>query len=179
MKVIVLGNIGVGKSTILNSLSVYYPEAVKIQIDDFRRLYGNGSYEKEQKCKAIFLKSISIDDSLQFIELTGIGELGIDVIEKLRGCKCHVLLVCLYASKEIIFERLKKRKWDIPFPYGLEKVEGTVNKIQDSFEAGLFMSFFKKIDNSHFICLHNSIDKSIEENTNLIISFVDCLTGRP
>ena len=70
MKILILGNIASGKSTITQKLKPILQDFEVIAIDDFRIQYGDGSMEAEENSKQIFFDAI-VEYKNQIIEIMG------------------------------------------------------------------------------------------------------------
>jgi adenylate kinase family enzyme len=134
MKIIVFGNVGSGKTTILQKLKETVPFDV-IAIDDFRREFGDGSKGGEAAARKEFFDRIE-ENRNQFIECIGVGEVADELFVKLNQSGEPVICIILNVPKEVCQSRLSNRIWDIPFPKRIEAafslVERTETKIQSN-----------------------------------------------
>lgn len=126
MKVLVFGNVGSGKTTVLNKLKEVFPFEV-IAIDDFRRKFSDGSKLGELDARDNFFAAIKPNQN-QFIECIGVGKVADRLHNLLESNFELVICLTLLASKEICQERLSNRIWDIPFPDPLEKVSSLLER---------------------------------------------------
>ncbi len=155
MKLILLGNIGVGKSCLANLISNKYSFAEIISIDNIRCSYGDGSVEKEFFCKEKFINLVKTDNSFQIIELSGFGILGEKLFTKLNNITCPILVVYLYVSLGSIQERIKDRKWKTPMPFSPEKAMEAVIATQNAYDNGLLNSLTNQCKSAICISLNN------------------------
>lgn len=173
MKIVLLGNIGVGKSSLAEYIKNKYSIAEYLSIDNIRCLYGNGSVEKELLCKELFINSIKIDKSFQIIELSGRGILGENLFKKLNNINCPILVVYLYASIECILNRIKDREWQIPIPYtGGNMVMDAIHFVQNAYNNGLLNNLLNHCRSIICISLNNE-QENIERNYMLITKIID------
>jgi adenylate kinase family enzyme len=133
MIIFIFGNIGSGKSTIAKRLLLklrysYY------SIDDFRKDFSDGSVDGENLAKKEFLKAISKKEFV-IIESLGVGNLNHRLYEIYKNNLSKKIVVLLDVPKEICFERLRLRNWDIPFP----KSYGTFEQIWENTHHRLFV----------------------------------------
>ena len=129
MKILLLGNIGSGKTTI-GKILADKPGWEFVEIDEFRRVFGNGTPEFEQIARKHFFNSISPGRD-QIIECTGFGEVGSELFRKLSVFNEPIVVVLLTTSTEICLLRTAARLWNIPFPQPLNDVENKIEKIND------------------------------------------------
>lgn len=120
MKILVFGNIGSGKSTVVNSLKKVFPFEV-IAIDDFRRKFGDGSKSSELVARQNFFAAIKQNQN-QFIECIGTGKVANELFLLLQTHTEPIICLILITPIEICKQRLEERIWDIPFPQPLENV---------------------------------------------------------
>ncbi len=143
MKILLIGNISSGKSTINRLLICSLSNFSTISIDSVRISYGDGSEEAEDKCKEIFLRSIG-DHENEIIEISGIGKLGVNVTKKLRDEK-NVLILNPRCSLNEIGARNKSRKWNTPFPHSIENIQAAVDHTKNDFSNGLLQNILDEI----------------------------------
>ena len=109
MKIILIGNIGAGKTTIAQKILEQYKEAEFVSIDVIRKKHGDGTTEKENYCKDKFIEAIDLKTKFQIIELTGVGVLGERLFELLSNYKQPILVFYLIASLEDLLNRAKEK----------------------------------------------------------------------
>jgi broad-specificity NMP kinase len=163
MKILLFGSIAAGKTEIAKKVFRKYPHFTYIAIDDFRRKFGNGTIETERKAQAKFLKAIN-KDAYQIIEASGFGILGWQLFEILSKSNEIVLIVIFYIEKSIIYERLKNRIWDIPFPYAQNNLDEIISSINNRVISGEIQNTWFKRQNTHFLQVRNK-----DANTNAFI----------
>jgi adenylate kinase family enzyme len=129
MKVLVFGNVGSGKSTVLNKLKEIFPFKV-IAIDDFRRKFSDGSKSGELDARDNFFAAIMPNQN-QFLECIGVGKVADELYNLLETSQETVVCLTLLTPKEICEERLSNRIWDIPFPASLEKVSSLLERTEE------------------------------------------------
>ena len=169
MKIILIGNIGVGKTTIARKLLEKYKEADFVSIDEMRRRYGDGSTEKENYCKERFIKAIDFKAKIQVIELTGVGVLGERLFELLSIYQYPILVFHLIVPIDKLLKRVKKKVWDIPFPIGKDNIPVAIRYTEDRYNEGLIYSLVKKCPNSTLVSLSNDRKIAINENLRVIL----------
>ena len=174
MKIILLGNIGVGKSSLANLIIRKYSFAEIISIDNIRNSYGDSSMEKELFCKEKFIDLVKTDNSFQIIELSGIGILGEKLFAKLNNITCPILVVYLYASLDSIQERIKDRKWETPIPFTADKVIDAIYATQNAYSNGLLNSLTNQCKSVICISLNNE-QHFFDRNYNLITNIIELL----
>ena len=137
MKVVLLGNIGVGKTTIAKIINDNWCNAEIVSIDNIRKTYGDGTFEKEDYCKQKFIDSITLDDTFQIVELTGVGILGEKLFNLLSNYQYTLLIIYLFVTEPETYDRIRNKKWDTPFPYGSEKVPDAISHTYQEYKNGL------------------------------------------
>lgn len=128
MKILVFGNIGSGKSTVLSSLKELFPFEV-IAIDDFRRKFGDGSKSSELEARESFFAAIQQNKN-QFIECIGVGKVAEELFLLLQEFSEPIICLTLMTPREICKKRLDERIWDIPFPESIEKVSSLLERTE-------------------------------------------------
>jgi adenylate kinase family enzyme len=146
MKILVLGNVGSGKTTLIQALAGLYAWEV-VSIDEYRRLLGDGSVKAELNTRRIFIDAISLDKN-QFIECTGSGEVSDAIIARLTGSTEQIICVILDVPKTTCVARLKKRNWDIPFPIPTEKVSSFIERIDAKIRSGVMEKEWNRRQNT-------------------------------
>lgn len=134
MKILVFGNIGSGKSTIINELKELFPFEV-VAIDDFRKKFGNGSKESELEARSNFFTAIKQNKN-QFIECIGVGKVADELFLLLQAFTEPIICLTLTTPKEICEQRLEERIWDIPFPEPIENVSSLLERAETKISNG-------------------------------------------
>ena len=174
MKIVLLGNIGVGKSNLANFIKSKHSFAEIISIDSIRCTFGDGSIEKEFFCKKKFIDLVKTDNSFQIIELSGIGILGENLFTKLNNITCPILIIYLYASFDSIQMRLKDRKWDTPIPFTVNKVGEAIYAIQVAYNNGLLNYLINRSKSAVCISLNNE-QCFFDRNYKLVMNIIEGL----
>lgn len=113
-KVLVLGNIGSGKSTFSRALSTRLQWS-SYGIDDARREWGNGSPAGEARAWAAFLERAELETST-LLECTGAGPF-MDLLRLALRRSGHLWTVLwMDTPPEECVRRVKQRGLDIPYP---------------------------------------------------------------
>lgn len=146
MKILLIGNISSGKSTIGSQLTKKLNDFDYVSIDSIRKTYGDGSEKAEEECKEIFLQKIEQMRN-QIIEVSGIGKLGESVIAKINK-ENQVLILNPRCSAEAIESRNDSRKWETPFPYSVDNIPIAVNHTRKEFSQGVMQKFLDMIPNA-------------------------------
>ncbi len=115
LKVLLFGNLGAGKSHLVERILLRFPAFELLSIDAFRRQLGDGSMEAERSAKDSFIRAV-VSGRRQLIEATGPGETGILLAERLVALDEPVLMVLLTTSLDVCLVRLNARIWDVPYP---------------------------------------------------------------
>jgi len=135
MKILLFGSIASGKTTIANLTQKKHPGFGLISIDDCRRIFGDGSMEKEILSQKKFIEQIYKSKNA-IIEASGLGKLGDDIFNEMSKTNEKVLMIVSYLPKDIIKQRLIDRVWDIPFPGNQEKLDDIILTINYKIQFG-------------------------------------------
>ena len=170
MKVLIFGNVGSGKTTIVNKLVELYPFEI-IAIDDFRRKYGNGTMEKEVVARDNFLLAVSKQEN-QFVECLGVGIVADKLFELLSVTNEMIVCIVVNASKNVCLSRLSGRIWNVPFPYSIDKVNSLIDRTDAKIAANEIECSWRKREKTIIFKKNNESLKDLENiivETNIII----------
>ena len=173
MKIILIGNIGAGKTTIAQKNLEQYKEAEFVSIDVIRKKHGDGTTEKENYCKDKFIEAIDLKTKFQIIELTGVGVLGERLFELLSNYKQPILVFYLIASLEDLLNRAKEKIWDTPFPIGKDNISTAIGYTEDRYNEGLADNLTAKCANAILVSLLNNNETMMKENLKIIFSKIE------
>ncbi len=168
MKVLVLGNIGSGKTTICQNILTQDRRWQLVSIDEFRRQYGDGSLKGEYLARKHFLDEVNQKNSWQLIECTGLGELGAALYKQLKNSPMKVSVMIVQCDPEICLQRIQNRDWSqIPYPKVEEKISDTIYRLASEFEENLIWKTFSQRE---LFYIENQYSKDIEQ---IIFSFLE------
>ncbi|MBK9301376.1 MAG: hypothetical protein IPN14_12415 [Bacteroidetes bacterium] len=173
MKLLLFGNVGCGKSTISREIISSGKQFQLLNIDDFRRKFGDGSMEKEKLAKERFVDEIDIDNSNQIIECSGLGDTGEMVFEKLLKCKDRILVFVLLADSSICIHRLLNRIWDIPYPDKTANVNKLIEKQALIYKTNAIENKWSVLSNIIFKSSINNSNDDFKKNFQIITNFID------
>ncbi|MDB5088589.1 MAG: hypothetical protein JWR09_2583 [Mucilaginibacter sp.] len=160
MKILVFGNVGSGKTTLISLLSKSVLFEV-VAIDDFRRKFSDGSKEGETEARKQFFASIKKNKN-QFIECIGVGKVADELFELLNKNTVIAICLILHASKEICINRLANRVWDIPFPEAVENVPSLLERTESKIQSGEIAATWSKRNNTTIVYKQNIATEDIE-----------------
>lgn len=169
MKILILGNIGSGKTTIAKTLVENNPAWEYIAIDDFRKTFSDGTIKGDAKAKSAFVKKITHDDDRQIIECTGLGRLGSSVFRRLQKYEGKLLVIVLTVPLDTCIIRIKDRVWDIPFPKNITGGDELVKKLHKIYQSNFLFERWGLRDKTTFISISN---KTVKEQ-ELILSMIN------
>jgi len=142
MRIFVFGNINSGKTTIIEELKNNLPDFSILQIDNYRKKFGDGTKQGEIQAQTRFINSVFLSKDA-IVEATGLGPLG----AKLRDTITYKHDILLYVDTpcKVCLERIESKKFSqIPYPKVSENIEDTINRCANEFSEGDLNSFWKK-----------------------------------
>ena len=141
MRILVFGNINAGKSYVVDVLRNIYPSLPVISIDDYRKRYGDVSFEGDEEAMAAFITDASSSES-SIVECTGLGPLGIQLQKALRPKSSVIIHV--RASLSTCQERITQKDFSAtPYPPFSETLEDTISRCHSEFERGDLEALWK------------------------------------
>ncbi|HEY5589564.1 MAG TPA: hypothetical protein VIK55_00975 [Paludibacter sp.] len=173
MKLILIGNIGAGKTTVANLILERYKEAEFISIDGIRKKYGDGTKEKETYCKEKFIQSIDFKTNFQIIELTGVGELGENLFSHLAKYKKTILIFNLIVFENELLNRIKNKKWDTPFPLEKGNIPIAIKYTENKFKEGLAENLLARCEQAILVSLSNNNKQMMKRNLKIIFNIIE------
>ncbi len=154
MKILLLGSIASGKTTIAKQFVKLYSEFEYQAIDDYRKHFGDNSMKGESLAQEQFLESIS-NNKTQIIEASGLGEVGKRILEIIKEIDTNILIVVLYLSETEIKNRLTNRNWDIPFPDKQKNLDNIISTINYGIEFGRIPMMWSEVPNTTILQIEN------------------------
>jgi shikimate kinase len=161
MKILIFGNICSGKTTLALRLSSEFKMEM-LSIDDYRRKFGDGTWEAEKNVQEHFFKDISKDRN-QIIETLGVGSVSEKLYSLLKTFNSIYICIILKADLDTLKKRVKDRKWDIPFPKPLSQVIPLLEKTQLRIENLEIQEKFSNLGNVIFFESNFQIDDNYSQ----------------
>ena len=159
MKILLFGNIGCGKSTLSVEIIKSNKRFMILNIDNFRRQYGDGTMKKEIFAKESFINSIDNNGSNQIIECSGLGDTGEMVFQKLSNSNDKIIIFLMLADSDVCINRLTNRIWDIPYPNNSTNVNKLIKKQDLIYKTDTLKNKWGSLKNVNFIsCKNNSFN---------------------
>ncbi len=133
MKILIIGTLGVGKTTLARALSheTGYPYT---SIDDCRIGYSDGTIVGEETAWRYFLKACS-DISPAILEFSGGGPYVCPVRDALLSSKMPVAIIWVDFPHDLCIERASKRESIVPAPYVWAPIDYSVPAIHSGIEV--------------------------------------------
>ncbi len=132
MKILIIGTLGAGKTTLARALSheIGHPYT---SIDDCRIGYSDGTIDGEETAWRYFLKVCS-DPSPAILEFSGMGSYACLVRDALLSSKMPVAIIWIDVPHDLCIDRATKREIIIPAPYVWAPIDYSVPAIQSGIE---------------------------------------------
>ncbi len=153
MKLLVFGNVGSGKSTLISLTNSLLNWSV-IAIDDFRRKYGDGSQDAELIVRKKFFAAIKPGIN-QIIECTGVGGVGKELFALLEDTEDYKLVILLKTPGKISAKRITSRSWRVPFPKPQKNVYDFMAKTEELISAGFIEKLWQPAKNTDIMVKQN------------------------
>jgi hypothetical protein len=134
VRVLVFGNINAGKTHVTDVLQQLLPERPLLNIDDYRKKFGDGSFEGEELAQARFISDV-VGSNDCIAECTGLGPLG----QRLHAAVPHKESIVLHvvASEAVCLGRVHGKDFAAtPYPPSEEAIENTIRRCHDEFVRG-------------------------------------------
>lgn len=171
MKIIVMGNVGSGKTTLISSMLEHYQWDV-VSIDDYRRSFGNGTRETELLARQNFAAGV-ISTCNQFVECTGFGEVSDSLFKKLQASNEPLVCLILDVPLKICRDRLALRKWDVPFTAPLDGLSRFMEKVDAKIQSGESENEWKSKKSAIVLRRRNIVSYDKEEIVGELASIID------
>ena len=167
MKILILGDIYAGKTTIINELLLDHPNFEYISIDIIRNKTNN-----EQKAQKIFINEIEQNKN-QIIEATGFGQEGKLLLKKLKNSENKLLVVILRTDYGIILSRKKLKPKNLNFTNYSKMLPRMIISVHKKLEQGELFSSWNNINNATILQIYNNSLKDKELIINLIKGYIN------
>ena len=178
MKIILIGNIASGKSSMAKLLKNKYKNSEIIAIDEIRKKFGDGTMDKEMECKERLIEYVRIGKGMQIIEISGVGELGKRLFNLLQEIECHIIVVYLKVSIEEINKRIIGRLWDTPIPFKKENIPVAIKYTHEQFETGLLQRLMNRCPKAIYLLFTNRNIQLMNNNFEVLVSSIETLKKR-
>ena len=141
MKLIhIFGAPNAGKTTLRDELARRHPEMQSYCIDDFRKIYSDGTLEGEMSAQAEFKKAMKKGG---FFECSGAGAYTVSVLLDFLNEEQYIIV--LDTPVDVCISRIREGKYDgIPFPFHGSN-EDFIRNVTLHLSSGYFMSLDKNI----------------------------------
>ncbi len=130
LKILIIGNISSGKSTLVDKLS-RLDELVDfevVKIDEEREKYGDGSFSKECLSWYYFLDKIENERSM-LIEFSGAGPYKHSIRQILNQSELKIIVIYVSTSLVKCIENSLDRDFNTPYPWKMN-IDKAINSIQ-------------------------------------------------
>ena len=140
MKVLIIGNIGSGKTTIGKEIQKFTGYKF-VQIDQLREKYLTEHVSEEYYCLYEFLKSIENNSDI-ILEFTGVGCHKYAVKRALQLSKDKILIVlCKNRNFEFILERIENKEYSYTNPFDIN-IKEHIYFVSEELKADLKKTFW-------------------------------------
>jgi len=169
MKILLIGNIGSGKTIIGNLLSEKL-NIPFIAIDEIREKNSDGTIAGEYLSLHHFMKNCQ-DEQSKILETSGIGCHKHSIKKALEDSQNDIFIVMIFSEIKLNKLRLKNKKWPPhPWPLNIDVLlQKTELELKDDFNHGFWVNSNSKFK---FLLIENNEDSITEALVEKIISFV-------
>ncbi|MFX0066756.1 MAG: hypothetical protein ACFFC7_31855 [Candidatus Hermodarchaeota archaeon] len=176
MKILILGNIGAGKTTIAKKIQSEFSFNL-CTIDDCRRLYGDGTVPGEYLALYHFLQScLKKGDTI--LEFTGAGCHKFAIKKALEDSTDLVLVIFVQVAIPICQKRIAPRQWDIPIPSWDFNLKKHLNFVEEELNSDYEKEFWAASDRFTAIMGNNEHENDLERIVKLIIAEINEIKSR-
>ena len=158
MKILVFGNLGSGKSTVSLFLNKKLSGFSQLSIDNYRRLYGDGTMDAERLAKRLFIEAVRFNAN-QIVEATGCGETAVMLSQKLLESEERKVIILITTPLDVCLKRLEARVWNVPYPAPPEMAFSLARETEERIKAGEPIDHWKHHSNIEIIT-HQCINQS-------------------
>ena len=143
MKILIIGNIGSGKTTLGKAIQALTGFKFN-QIDEIREKYLIGKVSQEYYCLHEFIKEIETNDDL-ISEFSGVGCHKFAVKRTLEWNDKIMIILCQTRNFDLILDRIGKKKFGYFSPFYSE-IESHSQFIKKEIHDDLTINFWKSLD---------------------------------
>ncbi len=172
MKLLLFGNVGCGKSSMSSEIINSDKQFRLLNVDDYRRKFGDGSMGKEKLAKEKFVAEIDVGNFNQIIECSGLGDTGEMVFEKLSKSIDLKIVFVLLADSAICIQRLTNRIWDIPYPDKISNVNKLIEKQELKYRTNILEKRWCSLNNTIYISAINNTNDDFKNNVQKIRTLI-------
>lgn len=145
MCILVIGNIGAGKSHLIKQILKEWNYFSVIAIDEFRKEVGDNTFSSEYFAWYNLFKTI--ENEKQFVlEFTGAGPHKYAIRETLISSNSKTIVIYLATKSEICRKRNSNRFWDTPYPWRIKPndiIEKIGNELFQDWTSNFWGSFIR------------------------------------
>ena len=169
MKILIIGNIGSGKTTLGEELAKVL-DFKFVTVDRLRERYQEGTVSGEYLTLHHFLKAIESEADL-ILEFTGAGchKFAVRRALELCGHRC-IIVVCIVKEIDAIKKRIEEKRFPTENPFDIEPFghsEFVAQEIEEDLQAG-----FWEMDMSRVLMVAMDVLEDIEAAVNEVIQMV-------
>lgn len=165
MKILIIGNIGSGKTTLSKKIQEVIGYKF-VQIDALREKYFEKKVSEEYYCLYEFLKAIE-DNHNVILEFTGAGCHKFAVKRALELANDNTIIIhCKNRDLSLILDRLKYKELNENFPFNTD-IENHIKFIKEELDDKTLESFWE-ITNSVFINVYMYTLDDLTDNIRII-----------
>jgi len=171
MKILLVGNIGVGKTTIVKTLQKLLNYEY-CSIDDCRRSHSDGTVAGEYLAHHNFMKACASKYD-QILEFSGAGCHKYSIRRALEESKDQLITVFCLSDKEWCKQRLEGREWDIPTPWNFdinEHMEMVKRELTEDLRIGFWEDSSR---NWYSIILKSPGERDVQEITRELLDQIN------
>ncbi len=164
--ILIIGNISSGKSYLIDNKLIhlkYFADYHIIKIDNYRKIYGDGTFAGEYLSLSYFFKDIENDNG-SIIEFTGAGPNKHAVKQILLDSQYPTIVLYLCTELDKCIRQSQNKIWDTPYPWKINPLN-IMSSVSEELENDWNVSFWNTFETLKS-CNYDEIINYLERKFN-------------